>query len=360
MKIWLRSHTYEPCSWVAVWDNLRKAFIENGDDVVAYGEPEDPEEYVELWWGDAQFWQWSRYDVRARIAYTLSEAHSIIKSGRERAIANLNRGDVVIATAQCAAIAFLEAPIDKPIKVVFLGANPEQFQYVERSWESPVKFLHAGVSQIRKGSWLVPEAFIKAFGNEVGVELTISSPNLSDMFVQLSAEYSQHRNISFNGEYDKSIFETYAEHHIYVSPHIAEGFGLMIPESMCTGMPAIVARCSAPREYFCKEHGWWVEMSENYLPVSDCLVDTAGFWRVPSVDSLASVMHDAYSDLEICEQKGRAGSQYIRDTLTWQHTVKALKNIIQEVLDAKNLSSSTGIQRREVDRSNAIQCVPTR
>ena len=33
MKIWFRTHCYQPCSWTYVWDGLRKAFKAIGEDV---------------------------------------------------------------------------------------------------------------------------------------------------------------------------------------------------------------------------------------------------------------------------------------------------------------------------------------
>lgn len=345
MKIWLRTHTYESCSWMYVWDNLRQAFADLGDDVVALGEPSNPEEYVELWWGDAQFWQWSPHKVKARIAFTLSEAHSIITTGRERTIANLNYADRIICASHSATTAFKEAPIGVPIDVAMLGVHVSEIKYVERDWSGCLNFLHAGVTQFRKGSWLVPDAFLRAFNKNEDVSLTISSPSLSNMFVQLRSEYARHPGIIFDGDYRENPKEIYANHHIYVSPHLSEGFGLMIPEAMATGMACLVARCSAPLDFFDSDFGSWIEMSEQYLPVSQCLIGTAGFWRVPSLESLAQAMRLAYDQREDFQAKGKAAAIWVEKNLTWKHTAKTLKANINEVLHEKNISNSASLQR---------------
>lgn len=246
MKIWLRVHGFELCSWTFVWDNLKMAFEAQGDEIYYGNEPEHPEEWVEVWWGDPQFWQWSEMPVRAKIAIALSEAHSILKQGRSFVIENLNNADMIICPSEFSTIAFKEAPIEVPMRVVWFGVNPQEFTYVKRNWNKSFGFFHGGVSQFRKGSWLVPEAFLATFDEVEDVRLTIASPKVTPFYTRLKHEYGTHPQIDFICEMKKSAIEMYAEHHVYVSPHLSEGFGLMIPEAMATGMACLVSRCSSP------------------------------------------------------------------------------------------------------------------
>lgn len=346
MKLWFRIHGYEASSWAYVYDNLKAGFEADGDEVcIFYDEPANPEEYVELFWGDPQWWQWSNDPVRARIAIALSEARSILQQGRLMVISNLNKADRIICPSVAATQAFIEAPIDVPMDVVNFGVDTDEFSYVDRDWSSELKFFHGGVTQFRKGSWLVPEAFIKAFNTTDAASLTIATRKASPMFLQLKKEYGGHDNITFIDKLEDSMMGLYEDHHIYVSPHLSEGFGLMVPEAMSTGMACLVSRCSAPREYFSNQYGWWVEMSEGYAPVFDCLPDTAGFWRLPSVDSLAKVMREAYADRRECKECGDRGSAFISQSFTWEQTVKGIKQIIQEVLSEKGIGDTAGVQR---------------
>jgi len=332
MKIWFRLHGFELCSWTIVWDNLRQAFEALGHEVEYKDNPENPEELIEIWWGDPQYWQWSRSKVKARIGIALSEAHSILASGRNNAIRNIQKCQLLICPSEFASTAFLEAPLDVPIKIAFFGVNPTEFKYIERKWEKPINFLHAGVTQFRKGSWLVPEAFNMAFGTE-DVKLTIASIKPSPMFVQLKNEYNNHPKIKFTNDIKESPIELYKDNHIFVSPHLSEGFGLMIPEAMSTGMPAIVARCSSPREFMKKEYGWWVEMSEQYGPVHNCLPDTGGLWRVPDINSLAEQMYNAYQNIQESKQKGIVASNAIRKELTWETCATKIITYIREIVN---------------------------
>jgi glycosyltransferase involved in cell wall biosynthesis len=348
MKIWFRLHGFEPCSWTYVWDSLRKAFgdanVELSDCYIT-GEPKNPEEYVELWWGDPQFWHWSGKPVRAKISLALSEARSILAQGREKVIRNLRESDLIVCPSESATRAFKEAPFDVPIKVVFFGADPEEFPYVERDWRGTIEFLHAGVTQFRKGSWLVPEAFVSAFGSRSDVHLTMASPKISSMFLKLKQEYASQSNISFHDVLEDSAQDLYSSHHIYVSPHLSEGFGLMIPEAMSSGMLCLVSRCSAPLEFLKEDHVSWIEMSENYAPVSQCLPKTGGTWRLPDIDSLIEGMQRSVAMCKQSEEKGVLASKYVIDNLTWSHTAKDMIRIIKEVLDAKDFRSDASLER---------------
>ena len=349
MKIWFRIHGFEPCSWTYVWENLRNAF-DARDDVELYGltPPMDGEDCIELWWGDPQFWSWSDMDVEHRVALVLSEARSILASGRERAIQNVAKADLVICPSRAATVAFEESPVDSPIVVAPFGVDSAEFSYTERDWvRKPFTFLHAGVTQFRKGSWMVPEAFIKAFGERDDVRLMVASPRSSPMFTRLNSEYGRHPQMDFVTDLKDSSYELYKQAHVYISPHLSEGFGLMIPEAMSTGMPCIVSRCSAPREFFSPDYGWWVEMSENYAPVTPCLPDTAGLWRLPSLESLANTMRLAYENRDECESIGKAASEYVAESLSWELTAQKICRHIKEILLEGNISNTPSIQRRE-------------
>jgi glycosyltransferase involved in cell wall biosynthesis len=347
MKVWVRLHGFEPCSWTFVWENLCRAFEDAGDEIYTVTGPTDPDDTVEIWWGDPQFWRWSDLDVKARIAIALSEAHSILAQGRSEVISNLKRADLIICPSEAATTALREAPLDVPIRVVNFGVDTEQFPYVNREWSSVLKFLHAGVTQFRKGSWMVPEAFLAAFEQSDSARLTIASYRASPMYTRLRSEFGNHPNIDFVCDLQDSMMPIYEEHHVYVSPHLSEGFGLMPLEAMATGMAGIVARCSAPRRYFSKDFGWWIEMSENYAAVEQCLPDTAGFWRLPDLGSLTRAMQNAYERRLESKEKGAAAADFIHKNLTWDHTVQGIKQAIEEVLNEKDFGGDERIQRGE-------------
>lgn len=360
MKIWFRLHGYEPCSWTSVWQYLRIAFADIGIEVHDVTAPENPEECVELWWGDPQFFRWSGLPVRAKVSLALSEAHSIRAEGRVSVIKNLAQSDMIICPSEFAATAFREAPLDIPIRIAFFGVDPEEFAFTERSWGGTLKFLHAGVTQFRKGSWLVPEAFAMAFSEDDDVQLMMAAPRSSPMYTRLKSEYGKQKNIIFHMNREDSALSLYRRNHIYVSPHLSEGFGLMPVEAMATGMPCIMSRCSAPCEYFDKEYGWWDEMSENYVPVADCLPGTNGFWRLPDVESLADQMLNAYKGREEAGKKGEAASAYTHSELTWKLTAEQIVTHIEEVLSEENICRDDRLQRGKLVTGPSGKYITTR
>jgi glycosyltransferase involved in cell wall biosynthesis len=348
MKIWLRLHGFEPCSWTAVYEYLGAAFKEIGVELCDMVAPDEPEDYIELWWGDPQFWRWSDLPVKARVSLALSEARSILFKGRDAVISNLQRSDLIICPSESATIAFAEAPIDTPIRVSPFGVDPREFPYMKRDWDGRLQFLHAGVTQFRKGSWMVPEAFVAAFKPTDNVQLVMAAPRSSPMFTRLKGEYSKQPNVYFYNGREDSLAPLYEKSHIYVSPHLSEGFGLMPLEAMATGMPCIMARCSSPREYFSKENGWWIEMSDEYAPVTACLPDTGGFWRLPDIKSLIANMRRAYMSRQECEKRGKDASEFTHNCMTWKLTAMSIVEHIKEMLSEKNISSNVSSKRGKV------------
>jgi len=328
LKLWWRSHTDLLCSWTVVCKELVRACQNLGHEVWDSNEtPRFPHQWIEVWWGAPKDWSWSGKPVVARVGLTLSESDQLIRSEQERALENLKLCDYLFVPTQSSLRAFYEMPLDKEIGLWPLGVDTERFQYTNRFIyaDETFRFLHLGVTQFRKGSWLVPEAFIAAFDEGDNVELTIASHGKSPMWESLEWEYGNHPLIKFIAEAKENPARHYDGMHVFVSPHLAEGWGLCITEAMSLGMPCLVSRCSAPRDYFKPDFGWWVEMSGLYAPVRQCLTDTPGFWRLPDVHDLSDKMRYAYEHREECECKGKESAAYVRDNLTWEMGVtKAL------------------------------------
>ena len=270
--------------------------------------------------------------MKARVGISLSESDQILKSGQPKAIANLRRCNHLFVPTEFSRRAFNEMSIDVPISLWPLGIDPDVFRYTHRDFDAnPFRFLCLGVTQFRKGSWLAPEAFIRAFSPGEPVHLTIASHRESQMYLSLKHEYQWDSRISFIcREYENPTIH-YDGAHVLVSPHLSEGWGLHITEAMALGIPCIVSRCSAPRDYFRPDCGWWIEMSDHYVPVSGCLVDTPGFWRLPSMQDLADKMRYSYEHQDECEAAAAAAAKYAKNHLTWVHGAQIGLKILGEL-----------------------------
>ena len=329
MKLWFRINGLEFCSLFIVWKFLMRAFQQIGVDVYEspFNAPKNVSQYVELHWADPQFWAWSGKKVKLQAGLVLSEHRSLLRA--DKAMGNLQKAQVLICPCQSAAQAFYEAPLDMPIAIAPFGVDDADLNYYERDWTGKLRFLLIGATQFRKGSWLAVEAFRQAFKYRDDVSLSVASFIESPMFLRLKGDYDKYDNIDFYGKAD-NVKEYYHTHNVIMSPHLSEGWGLTIPEAMATGMPGIITRCSAPREYFSTKFGWLAEMSDDYAPVDQCLPGVKGSWRLPSVNSLAQQMLYAADNRRECQTKGQVASEYVRTHLTWKQSAEKIKTILEE------------------------------
>ena len=310
-----------------VWKYLCKGF--NAIDVpIHIGQKPPKEKCIEFWWGNPADWKWNSKRVGKRVGYCLSEVSSLPAENRDRAIENLKKCELIICTSEFSTRAYKELPLDMPIEVAWLGVDTDELHFVNRDWRKPLKFLLAGAAQFRKGTWIGIGAFVEFNKVCKDSSLTVwSSTNTPDR-ISYELEYVYHNDIIFDSVPRNSPMEVYKDHHILLSPHLSEGFGLTIPEAMSTGMPCMVSRVSSPREFFNSKYGWWIEMSDMYAPVSRCLENVSGVWKLPDRESLITDMKMAYDDREFCKNKGKFGSKFVRDNLTWEHTAKRIMDII--------------------------------
>lgn len=307
MQFWLRTHTVTPSSYSIVYKEIADALRNAGCDVyLGSNLPEWIDDTIEVWWGNPAYFDWCDKNL-PKIAIVLSESRSFVSAQKLAIIQNCKKANVLICPSVSAAVAYMESPINVNVKVIPFGVNLKSFYYIDRDFYAvPFQFLHLAAVHQRKGSWLIPEAFIAAFGEDQRVALTIATGGVlhgSDMYSRLVSEYGKHPQIDFIQERVESSLELYHEHHILVHPHLAEGFGLCILEAMATGMPSLVSRCSAPLEFFDSDSGWWVEMSDSYSPVSETLQSTQGLWRIPDIDSLAEKMKDSRESAAVYNNK---------------------------------------------------------
>jgi len=298
--------------------------------------PNGVSDYVELWWGNPAEWHWGSGRPGLRVGIAVSEAESLVAKDRARAIENVGRADLLICPSEFSTRAYLESPIDVPVAVVPFGVDVDAMPYTSRKWgcQHRMNFLLAGAAQFRKGTWLGVEAFLKAFWRMGRVHLTVWSSTKTPMLAELQTEYHGLKQITFDETHYDSPLEVFSKHHVLLSPHLSEGFGLLIPEAMSTGMPVIMSRVSSPMEFFSDKFGSWIEMSEDYAPVSKCLENTGGFWRLPSVDSMASAMSNANKFRGLSKDQGKRASQYVKDNLTWGHTALGIVKAIEGRLNA--------------------------
>jgi hypothetical protein len=89
-------------------------------------------------------------------------------------------------------------------------------------------------------------------------------------------------------------------------------------------------------EYFSEKFGWWIEMSDQYIPLSELFPNTRGYLRMPSLESLVDSMSKAIEKRSDCERKGLEAHRYVKENLSWDRMVERLVPILIAVY-SKNL-----------------------
>lgn len=294
--------------------------------------PKDASDCIEVWWGDPAVWEWSR-DSKIKIGYALSEAESLLTKGKKEALENISKCDMLICPSEFSTRAYRESPIDIPIRVVPLGYNPDNFPYIARSWNGPINILLAGSAQMRKGTQQGIDGFLRAFGTRSRFQLTVWSSVKTPLREQLKNDYIDMPNVTFDDNQYGNANEIYNKHHILLHPHLSEGFGLMPLEAMSNGLVVLLSRVSSPMEYFNKDVGYWIEMSEDYVPVRECLENTNGFWRVPSVDSIAEKLKHIVKYRDEAKEKTSKANDWVKQW-TWDESARKLIALLKEVFNA--------------------------
>jgi glycosyltransferase involved in cell wall biosynthesis len=163
---------------------------------------------------------------------------------RERLEQEPHAADVCIVASAYTRCSLEAVGIDSDqIQHLPLGADLGQFRFVRRSAEGPFRILFVGGVGQRKGVKYLLQAFDRMRG--AGVELTIAGPLPADM-----RPLTPYQNrVRLTGRLDPvDIVREMHQAHVLVLPSVFEGFGLVIPEAMATGMPVIASTHSAGPE----------------------------------------------------------------------------------------------------------------
>jgi glycosyltransferase involved in cell wall biosynthesis len=242
---------------------------------------------------------------------------------RERLEQEPHKADFCIAASKFTKQSLLDVGIPKrQIKLLPLGADLRDFAPSPRSAEGPFRVLFVGGVGQRKGIKYLLEAYRKM--RSAGTELAIVGPLMGSGkgLEQYRGEYT------YLGRLDQSgVVEQMRRCQVLVLPSVFEGFGLVIPEAMATGMPVIASTHSIGPEIV-------REGQDGFVLEPD---DVAGL--AAKLDWLASHRRQA------CEMGAQAAVQ--ARLLSWQRHQERVREIIGEMVEER-----TGLkcERREEQR----------
>jgi glycosyltransferase involved in cell wall biosynthesis len=154
-----------------------------------------------------------------------------------RLIDEPHRGDVCVSASGFTTRSLIEAGVAaEKIKTLPLGADVDQFPFSKRGVDGPFRALFVGGIGQRKGIKYLLEAVKKL--RSPNVELVLAGP-LGAAATPLKAYHSLYRYVGKLTQAEVSKLMRTC--HVLVLPSVFEGFGLVIPEAMATGMPVIAS-----------------------------------------------------------------------------------------------------------------------
>src|SRR5262249_13193512 len=207
-----------------------------------------------------------------------------------------------------------------------LGADLDQFQCVRRSVEGTFRILFVGGVGQRKGVKYLLQAFERLRGR--GVELTIAGPLPADMGPL--APYQSF--VRFTGRLDPAdIAREMHEAHVLVLPSVFEGFGLVIPEAMATGMPVIASTHSAGPEII-------REGQDGFVLEPD------------DVHGLAEKLELLRADRARAVEMGIQAAERARE-FSWEAHTERVRQILRLLAMQRNLSNHQTVSNHELHES---------
>jgi alpha-maltose-1-phosphate synthase len=163
---------------------------------------------------------------------------------RERLELEPHAADFCLAASEFTRQSLLEAgvPAEK-VKLLPLGADLADFTPVERTTNGPFRILFVGGVGQRKGVKYLLEAYKQMRTDNT--ELVLAGP-----MVGSGRALEQYRGMyTYLGRLDqKDVIREMHRCHVLVLPSVFEGFGLVIPEAMATGIPVIASTHTAGPE----------------------------------------------------------------------------------------------------------------
>jgi glycosyltransferase involved in cell wall biosynthesis len=230
---------------------------------------------------------------------------------------------VCIAASEFTRQSLIEAgvPADR-IKLLPLGADVSQFTPVERSTEGKFRILFVGGVGQRKGIKYLLEAYRRIRSNQT--ELVIAGPlNCSD------AVLAPYRNeITLRGRLDQAaVVREMQSCHVLVLPSVFEGFGLVIPEAMATGMPVIASTHSVGPEMI-------REGIDGYVLAPD------------DVEGLAAKLDYLATHRQEAAEMGRQAAQRAQE-FSWEKHAGRVAELIDEMWNEKhNVATKNAVTPR--------------
>jgi glycosyltransferase involved in cell wall biosynthesis len=198
----------------------------------------------------------------------------------------------------------------------------------------------SGSEVVRKNPFGSISAYKMAFNSEQrDVGLVIKTRNASEKDLKrLREELSGYNNIFIlNQDYKKSEINSLIRAcNVYVSLHLAEGFGLVMAEAMYLGTPVIATNWSANTEYMtnntaCLVDAQVVQLAHNIGPYKK-----GNHWAEPNSSQAAGYMRKLFFDRAFSHEMTRKAQEHIIRVLDKAPIALRISSRVEQIYEKWN------------------------
>lgn len=229
---------------------------------------------------------------------------------------------------------FEENKLNKIIRKVPHGIDPELWKIENRYLTDKFIFLHIGGPTARKGGQRVVDAFIDLFDGRDDVMLLLKSNEVTEtrfyengIDFKSAAYHPQIEVIDYQVSVE-DLVKIYNAAHCLVYPTNGEGFGLIPFQGIATGLPTIVTNATACADF-----------AELSVPLDSHPAPGVGVhlgdWVEPDLDDLRDKMKYVFDNYNEVKEKTLHSARLIHSTQTWFHIGEQIVDILGEKITQK-------------------------
>jgi GT2 family glycosyltransferase/glycosyltransferase involved in cell wall biosynthesis len=291
-------------------------------------------------------------DADYKVGISLCESTKV----RPQYLATCNGMDRILTFSEFCRTVQINSGYTVPIDVIPPGIHPIFLNYHERKIsDDKFTFLSVGVSQERKDTRRLVEAFCEAFPKnaeyfpecEPGlkirpgqVELVLKSNNFGELNWVRNGGYMDRANVrpiftGWDSRAERKDFSRQEMYDLYLSadclvhPSHGEGVGYPLLEAAGTGLPIIFTNWSSPAEYFNESNSYPCCLGPNGTDFSDAYPGAGipgenGKWANIHIGHMKHQMRHVIRNREEAREKGKRAAADMATKYTWTECARHL------------------------------------